>query len=300
MNFQNYPHASLASSLTEEMMSAFPNHFKLSWIQTTEILMVVYGTLPVPYKNSWYNIPIEFVLPKLFPVKNPLVKVVPTENMSIYPSAYVNNDGRVSIPYLQSWSKSCTLRQLCAEMIEIFRHQTPVYSSVPTKNIVQKSPVSSDYHRTPIQVTQYDPLHQLRDDVYYNLLPLFNQLEVALQSKLNKVKLQSLQVQQSKSAINDKFNQISNFILHQHFQRDLFQNEITKLNSVINSNYDEVEECFIPSDSNEFQWLVKKETLSDILDILQTKFENKEINVNSWMKLVNQLAREQFYTLVIK
>lgn len=51
-----------------------------------------------------YNIPVKLWLPDFFPIKAPLVFVVPTESMQIVSNANVDTDGKVKIDYLAYWS----------------------------------------------------------------------------------------------------------------------------------------------------------------------------------------------------
>ena len=303
-NFQNYPNAALATSLTNQLLAAYPNHFKISWIQTNDVLTVIYGTLPVPYKKSWYNIPIELILPKTFPLHAPLVRVVPTDNMSIFVSNNVHADGKVILPYIQRWSNSSTLTQLCLEMVEIFKLQPPVYASTPkTSPGAKQSPVQqtsahqSPVIQQPIQVTQYDPLQTLRDDVYYKLVPIFKQLKQDMESELNNLRAHAQQVKHSKAGLHDKLNKITTIIQQQLSQCEIINKEIERLKLINSTKYDQVLECFIPQDPLGFDNIIKRETIQDTLDILQHKFENKEMKVDVWMKVVNQLGREQFYIM---
>lgn len=92
-------------------------------------LLCMRGTIPVNYKGSVYNIPIQIWLLTSHPFNAPLVYVRPTANMMIKPNKHVDNAGRVYMPYLSEWRppKSDTygmINMLCM----IFGEICPVYS----------------------------------------------------------------------------------------------------------------------------------------------------------------------------
>lgn len=53
-----------------------------------------------------YNIPIIFWIHPKHPYEAPVVYVLPTANMDIQPSQYVDANGRVHMPYLNFWKVS--------------------------------------------------------------------------------------------------------------------------------------------------------------------------------------------------
>lgn len=104
-------------------------------------LLCLNGTIPVSYKGSNYNIPIQILFLTSHPVNAPLVFVKPTSNMLIKPNKHVDTSGRVYMPYLSEWkaSKSDTysmINMLCM----IFSETCPVYSKPAGQPQVQQPP----------------------------------------------------------------------------------------------------------------------------------------------------------------
>ena len=64
------------------------------------------GTIPMPYKGSTYNIPVNIWIHADYPSQAPIVLVTPTKDMQIKPSKIVDNNGRVYLPYLHEWKPS--------------------------------------------------------------------------------------------------------------------------------------------------------------------------------------------------
>lgn len=68
------------------------------------VFLCLNGTIPVPYKGSVYNIPVRIIYPDTYPNIAPIARVIPTANMVIRPSEYVEEDGTVKLGMLYSWS----------------------------------------------------------------------------------------------------------------------------------------------------------------------------------------------------
>lgn len=61
------------------------------------------GTIPVSYKGSIYNIPICIWLIDTHPQNAPICYVKPTSDMSVKVSMYVDQNGKIYLPYLHDW-----------------------------------------------------------------------------------------------------------------------------------------------------------------------------------------------------
>lgn len=61
------------------------------------------GTIPVRYRGSIYNIPICIWLIDTHPKNAPICYVKPTLDMSIKVSMFVDNNGKIYLPYLHEW-----------------------------------------------------------------------------------------------------------------------------------------------------------------------------------------------------
>ena len=106
---------------------AFPNEREYT-------VTILEGTIPVPYKNNQYNIPIEI---QIFDynitglTSRPDCYVKPAPGMIINESDIVDFRGKISLPYLQGWdddnSDIFTLVQMC---IIAFSEKTPLYRNM--------------------------------------------------------------------------------------------------------------------------------------------------------------------------
>ncbi|GMT24858.1 hypothetical protein PFISCL1PPCAC_16155, partial [Pristionchus fissidentatus] len=89
----------------------------------------MFGTIPVQYKGSVYNIPISIYLWDSHPYYAPICNVVPTALMVIKESEHVNKQGRVFLPYLNEWRfPGYDLYGLIQMMVMIFQDRCPLFA----------------------------------------------------------------------------------------------------------------------------------------------------------------------------
>ncbi|KAL3317493.1 hypothetical protein Ciccas_003858 [Cichlidogyrus casuarinus] len=122
---------------------------------TCENLLCLDGTIPVIYRQTTYNIPINIYVLKGFPYTAPMVYVRPTFNMSIKTNRYVDDNGKIKLPYLDSWKHpDSDLIGLIRVLIDVFGEQPPVYSrpqnqpampSFPAAGMMRKFSLTYDH-----------------------------------------------------------------------------------------------------------------------------------------------------------
>eukprot|EP00731_Ephydatia_muelleri_P029852 Em0021g375a len=99
---------------------------------TTEQLLEVIGTIPVVVKGVTYNIPIGIWLGLDHPHKSPTVFVKPTYDMCIQQTPFVDQNGKVYLPFLAEWKhNSSDLTSLVQIMCATFADKCPVYAKPP-------------------------------------------------------------------------------------------------------------------------------------------------------------------------
>ncbi|CAG9767502.1 unnamed protein product [Ceutorhynchus assimilis] len=96
---------------------------------TTKELLNLNGTIPVTYKGSTYNIPICLWLIDTHPNNAPICYVKPTPDMSVKVSMFVDQNGKIYLPYLHDWVPGASdLFGLIQVMIVTFGEQPPVFA----------------------------------------------------------------------------------------------------------------------------------------------------------------------------
>ncbi|KAI8371583.1 UEV domain-containing protein [Radiomyces spectabilis] len=117
----------------------------------TELLLCLYGTVPITYRSVPYNIPVAFWIPMSYPHQPPIPYVKPTANMLVREGNYVDNSGLCYHPYRSSWTEDVnkhTLLELIAVLQQVFGQEPPVYTKIMPPNTIPSSPPSS-HHATP-------------------------------------------------------------------------------------------------------------------------------------------------------
>ncbi|KAI0082701.1 UEV-domain-containing protein [Panus rudis PR-1116 ss-1] len=123
----------------------------------TQLLLCLHGLLPITYRGSPYNIPIAVWLTKDYPRQPPIAYVVPTTDMLVRPSKYIDVSGKCGIEYVRNWerkSEGCNLLALLEAMQDHFSREPPVYAKPkpsPTPQPQQsRTPASgADYSARP-------------------------------------------------------------------------------------------------------------------------------------------------------
>ncbi|RZC36857.1 tumor susceptibility gene 101 protein [Asbolus verrucosus] len=120
------------------------------------------GTIPVSYKGNTYNIPICIWLIDTHPKNAPICYVKPTSDMSIKPSIFVDQNGKVYLPYLHDWAPgSSELLGLIQVMIVTFGDQPPVFARPKESEMPYPSnsfmPQPGGNYMAPYPPTSYPP-----------------------------------------------------------------------------------------------------------------------------------------------
>ncbi|XP_017780496.1 PREDICTED: tumor susceptibility gene 101 protein [Nicrophorus vespilloides] len=117
------------------------------------------GTIPVPYKGIIYNIPILIWLMDTHPQNAPICYVKPTADMSIKVSMFVDQNGKIYLPYLHDWvPHDSDLLGLIHVLICTFGEHPPVFAK--SKEQVQPLPYPKDNmlpHGAGSSMSQYRP-----------------------------------------------------------------------------------------------------------------------------------------------
>ena len=70
----------------------------------------MHGLLPITYRQASYHIPIAIWITRQYPREPPLAFVVPTSEMLVRPSKYIDVSGLCKIDYILNWEKKYEVR----------------------------------------------------------------------------------------------------------------------------------------------------------------------------------------------
>ena len=95
-------------------------------------MVKLFGTIPVLYGGSTYNVPICVYLEHQHPYLPPISFVEPTDSMTVCPGKYVDESGLIYLPYQKEWSH---LGSDVVGLLQMMQHQfakeCPVFSCKP-------------------------------------------------------------------------------------------------------------------------------------------------------------------------
>lgn len=99
------------------------------------LLLLLDGTIAVPFRGSVYNIPMHFWFPRVYPQEPPIVYVVPMRDMLLRSGAHTTPEGCVQVPYIHTWLRkpeASSLLELVRECQAAFSLEPPVMAKRPT------------------------------------------------------------------------------------------------------------------------------------------------------------------------
>jgi UEV domain len=88
----------------------------------TQLLLCLYGTTPITYRASPYNIPVAIWIPVEYPMSPPIFYVRPTSNMLVRPGINVDVSGFCYHSYLSTWKEDVVVRSLGHHRSRIICH----------------------------------------------------------------------------------------------------------------------------------------------------------------------------------
>jgi len=133
-------------------------------------LLGMTGVIPVTYRNVTYNIPIGVWVMFDYPITPPEFIVMPTENMKIVVGKHVTSEGKITHPYLDTFSSKPqnSILEFISILRKIFSTETPV---VEVKQPI-KPPVSQSYNMPqPVSLQMPRPggyIYNSNNNIQYN------------------------------------------------------------------------------------------------------------------------------------
>lgn len=83
----------------------------------TQLLLCLHGLLPIAYRGASYHIPIAVWITREYPRLPPIAYVVPTSDMLVRASKFMDVSGKCQIEYLQNWERKSEVSTALACLI---------------------------------------------------------------------------------------------------------------------------------------------------------------------------------------
>lgn len=141
--------------------------------------LAVRGAVPAQYHGSTFNVPIQIVYYDGYPVRSPVVQVMPTADMVIKANEFVRGDGVVSSDLLKRWSVQCNSKLLIEDLIAAFSFKMPVFARTSTGN-----PPPAVLNRPPKPTQCSNLAVPLREEFETQASALISELEVLAQDRV--------------------------------------------------------------------------------------------------------------------
>ncbi|KAL3275189.1 hypothetical protein HHI36_019958 [Cryptolaemus montrouzieri] len=164
-----------------EIMSVLNHYHGLQALQDTYVfndgtpmeLIQLNGTIPVRFKGAVYNIPVCIWLMDTHPNNAPICYVKPTADMSIKVSMFVDQNGKIYLPYLHDWKPNTSdLLGLIQVMIVTFGEQPPVFAKPANKEVPYPT---NSFGSTPYMPYPSNPYPQTSYPGYPSYPPVSSQ-----------------------------------------------------------------------------------------------------------------------------
>ncbi|KAG2172955.1 hypothetical protein INT44_004696 [Umbelopsis vinacea] len=170
----------------------------------TQLLLCLYGTTPITYRASPYNIPVAIWIPIEYPMSPPIFYVRPTSNMLVRPGMNVDVSGFCYHAYLSTWKEDVVnhnLAELIAIFQQVFGKEPPVYTKPPnttsTPSPTSTPPITnarmptinspaSNKISSPASLSYPSPVKNTVDGTaFYNLSQVFSNMGLSQPSYQN-------------------------------------------------------------------------------------------------------------------
>lgn len=128
----------------------------------TQLLISLDGTIPVEFRNTTYNIPVAYWIPRDYPREPPMAFVAPTPDMAIRKGPNVDPSGEIGGDYLSRWRskpEACNLLDLIHDCQHMFGREPPVYAK-PKPTPVYATTASSSRFSANQQLRSHPPTPQ--------------------------------------------------------------------------------------------------------------------------------------------
>jgi len=299
---------------------------------TQQKLFKLAGTIPIQYRSATYNIPVALWLPLNFPKNCPICYVTPVPSMRIKQKhMHVDQQGLIYHPYLHSWNQhKSTLSELVGLLCSVFGKEPPLFSAKqkaqPNGHVLnvnarphqakpqprvqpqQMRPVQPVQPRQPIAVQQPAPavqqaqaqaqgdefetaLRKVLQGMYDKENDKLNALASAqkqLDAHAAKIKeLQTAQAQERDALLQRRQNLQIKIEATEQWLATNEKKQALVMDEVVVTCDTWSQQC-IEATATEF-------AITDAMLELDRCLEEEAISLESYLKLISRMAREQFH-----
>jgi ESCRT-I complex subunit TSG101 len=263
------------------------------------------GTIPIKYKEENYNIPVKIWVLRDYPDTPPFCYVIPTKDMELSVSPYLDHSGLVELPCLTEWNHSATDLNTFLQIARITFSETPPVFSKPKVSGRRKvskdefesvweehfpdedekllktfflksasetcrSKLGEEYSKTKAEV---DSLHSVNKDL------IDKQEEI--QNILENMKAKEIETNETVEVVGKTLETFKSVLIER--SKEVKGDDIEELIKVPNAAHAQLLEA-----------LANDEAINDCIYALGQGLENEKITLEVYLRKVRELSRKQF------
>lgn len=268
-------------------------------------LLNLHGTIPVEYKGSTYNIPVCLWFLHEYPNTAPMGFVVPTKDMQLKVSNYVDHTGKMILTYLNTWhypeSNLLGLIQACREA---FGSLPPVFAKIPRQSSTtsQRSNIENETNDEDLDHERVTLMNRAENVIKEQFLEEFHKTKAELQT-LHSTSKDLLDGQEDiesiEAEIDSKLAHIDSCLADLNFEKDKLEKALQQINEL---NPEALDSDKGVIDTNEpihgqiVMCFAQDAALSDAIYHMGEGFHHGLFpDLDSYLKKVRNLSRQQFY-----
>ncbi|WFD39768.1 suppressor protein stp22 of temperature-sensitive alpha-factor receptor and arginine permease [Malassezia japonica] len=277
------------------------------------LLLLLDGTLPAEYGGVVYYIPVHIWIPRAYPREAPTVYVMPTKDMLVRRSAYVDPSGRVYAEYMQQWERKpegADILDLLRACQGHFGQEPPVVAKPtaagPSQVAAQPPPATAGSAGSPRPAAQparppNPELAALHDAVYTKFRTRRDELRHSVSQANAQLRVLLDDLERGQPAIQDEMQRLEavqavcNTRTHQ--LNDTMQAAQSRAHELQLRPEPNVDEMFAATNlvENQLVQLVAEDhAIEDTLYQLGRALHAEQLSLDRFIKQTRMLSREQF------
>ena len=264
------------------------------------------GTIPIMYKEQNYNIPIKIWLPCSYPEEPPFCYVIPTREMELSVSPYVDHSGLVELACLSEWNHAITDLATILQIARATFSETPPVFAKPrqARRKESKDEFESvwDEHFPDEEEKMLKSffLTSASEECRTKLGEEFSRTKAEVES-LHSVNKELIDRQEELGRLRERLGDLqveaAQDVETVRKARDLVKEVVeARLDStpVTSETVDELVKIEKPSDRQLMEAVANDEAITDCIYSLDQALRKDRISIDVYLKKVREMSREQF------
>ena len=264
------------------------------------------GTIPIMYRDQNYNIPIKIWLPCGYPEEPPFCYVIPTKEMELSVSPFVDHAGLVELACLAEWNHNVTDLVTILQIARATFSETPPVFAKPRQSRRKESKDEFEsvwdehYPDEEEKMLKSFFLTSASEECRTKLGEEYSRTKAEVES-LHSVNKELIDRQEELDRLRERLGELNmeakEDVETVHQARDLLK-EVQEARSVTtpvtSESVDELVKVNKTLDRQLIEAVANDEAIKDCIYSLDQALRSDRISVEIYLKKVRELSREQF------